>query len=388
MELGYMTTQDKLIELMHDFRLEQWKLTQMEDFMNTKKHVISFSFGRNRFIPGISHTRFLATKEIKGGVNVSYGFYIYFRVDPAALLAGHRTLELFTCTPENVQRFRELLQSSFFDILKTHPYISNMDRWYLRRIDYTHDVRCENVPFLIALIKRTDKWYGGKYKGNGRNPSLEKRFTAYKFIVYDKQSAFKHELEVLTKKLPYERKNDDIEEIQGLIDSADNILRIECQCRSNKISDLKDKYGLDKQNRSFMPMMSEEIGENLLKYAYVRTIGTGDFYKFNNDGKKRISQSHFQAGTKQKLRLMMMLCGRSRHVLEARRQFTGKELIMIRDGRRQYTFNGKAEEFRNILRKFESIGMQPVPIPRDWYTEKPYGDIPNVFNNPIPNEWK
>ncbi|WP_162860296.1 hypothetical protein [Megasphaera stantonii] len=258
--------------------------------------------------------------------------------------------------------------------------IARLEHWNLTRIDYAINIRCDYPELFFDMIKRIDRHkivYAGSYAS-----SLEKKRKSSKFILYDKQE------EIMDTQPALDTRPDiDAEEWNLYTEESQHIIRMEYQCYADKIQAMKAKCPELRCYEFNFGLFDEYLGNSLLYKEYTETIGTGDFYKYRNDAIRRIAHSPFTEKMKIKLRCTMMLCARARHVREAEKQFTTG--TMVRDNGNAIEFQGSKETFRRYIRQLESIGIAPVPIPKEWYSSNPkYGRIPNVIPNPIPEEWK
>ena len=306
-------------------------------------------------------------------------YYIQIQVEPQMILCGMRTVDLFCCTPENMKALTDIFYMYLFEFFSME-HIARLEHWNLTRIDYAVNIRCDYPELFFDMIKCIDRHkiaYAGNY-----DTSLEKKRKSSKFILYDKRE------EIIDTQPALDTRPDiDAEEWNLYADEARYIIRMEYQCYVAKIQAMKTKYPELRCYEFNFGLFDEYWGNSLIYKEYTEAIGTGDFYKYRNDAIRRIAHSPFIEKMKIKLRCTMMLCARARHVREAEKQFIAG--TMVRDNGNTIEFQGSKETFRRYIRKLESIGIAPVPIPKEWYSSNPkYGRIPNVILNPIPEEWK
>lgn len=303
-------------------------------------------------------------------------YEIRMQIEPQVMLCGMKTVQLFCCTPEDIQALQDIFRYYTVPLFRS-ARLGELSQWKLQRIDYALNVYCPYPSLFLAMCKRADKRH---VVLSGDYPSLEKKRKSSKFIIYDKQQ------EIADTKPIFHSVIDQAEWESYYRESA-HMLRIEYQCRSKQLRSMKDQYPELKSRTFPFGFFQEYWGNYYIYREYTRTVGIGDFCKYRNDGLHRINNSTLRNAMKAKLRCTMMLCARARSVASAELQFlTG---VTLSDQRRSVAFCGTAETFRKYLYLLESLGMAPVPIPKEWYSShRVFGSIPNVLTNPIPDEWK
>lgn len=313
---------------------------------------------------GIDRISVLAIK-IKSKSKLKYfcQYYIRMAIKPQRLVEQTKTYEAFTCSNENIDRLKALFADALLPLIDSkYEQLQDISQWHIKEIHYVLDVDCEYIELLLAMISKCDR------KGTGTS-SVDKRGGFLKRWQDSTLSIY-----------PIDAMDSDGKRI-GSIQST---LRIKYCCKSPRFYSLCPKYGFDSKDISALTFLSESIADDLLKKAYLSVIGVGDFYKFSNDGLNRINNSKLKSANKEKLKHFMMLCGQARHILIARDQFIKGTKIKQTD----IVVAGSEVTFHHRLRQFDKLGMNPMPIPKNWYTNYKYGKIPNVLRNPIPEGWK
>ena len=381
-EAQYTTTLHTLIRVMDCLHLSEQKKQEIRSYASSP-HTMGLHYRCHEQyyrIPGIRRITCSAKKYRRDYACFwSVRYYIQIQVEPQMMICGMRTVDLFCCTPENIKALTDIFYMYLFEVFSMER-IARLEHWNLTRIDYAINIRCDYPELFFDMIKRIDRHkivYAGSYAS-----SLEKKRKSSKFILYDKQE------EIMDTQPALDTRPDiDAEEWNLYTEESQHIIRMEYQCYADKIQAMKAKCPELRCYEFNFGLFDEYLGNSLLYKEYTETIGTGDFYKYRNDAIRRIAHSPFTEKMKIKLRCTMMLCARARHVREAEKQFTTG--TMVRDNRNAIEFQGSKETFRRYIRQLESIGIAPVPIPKEWYSSNPkYGRIPNVIPNPIPEEWK
>jgi len=130
-----------------------------------------------------------------------------------------------------------------------------------------------------------------------------------------------------------------------------DVIRFEVQCKYPKVysmtSLIRDK------NISFFnvinEMLSDEVCNSIISKYYDRVIGNGNYYTLDL-ARKMIERKAFKPQKEQRLIDHLKLINESRGIANVKATLQGEEL----------------ENFRRSLRELESMGINPVTIPKDW----------------------
>ena len=124
------------------------------------------------------------------------------------------------------------------------------------------------------------------------------------------------------------------------LEQAKNILRIEVQCKRQKLDSIKKNYNLPDKNIIYF-LQNESISNEILKYYVKKILGTAPYYK-KSTAERLVKKSNYRKQTKE---LMLQL---------------------IDDVSKQYSAIDKVksnyQDITQLLKKFEDIGVNPVTI--------------------------
>ena len=335
LELIRPLSHEQLILLLESFRLSHRVL----DPISTRAVVWRRNF----------HIGFKSIVVFRRGEIPNAEYYAVIRMEPQMILEEHRTINLFKATEYNVHA----LQNTFREVmLRFLGYddetLANLSEWNCRRIDYSLNIYFDteiNLNLFLEMTKKTSRYIRKKLKRMNKIP-LKEQSTAegnlsVKVLFYHKR----RQVQCVYNSIP-------AEEMRRLIDNS--------KCKSTKTHTLKRKYGFD--NRCILNYLNENIAHEILLTEYLNSVGRGDFYS-RYHAEKRIKQSRFCKSKKTRLLHFLMLISRARHISNAEKQFTAG--TYIRHNKQSVLVKGSKNTFRNYRKALESLGINPMLIPKE-----------------------
>lgn len=292
-----------------------------------------------------------------------------------------------------------------------YTFLTNLNNWDTRRIDYCIQFRVHDVETYIKLFQRGNKPYRGHYiipyiakdetdkndkdtrhiaiddelrkshkpgsvyfVGGSYKPipeSRKKRLVLGSTIIniYDKQKEMKAD----KNKGRYTDKE---------LAEAENILRIEIQCLSGKINTIAERYNLYKvdngvlvKDKSLERYLSLDIARDILLTKYAEVCGKGNYYK-TADVLKNITD---RQSIRNKDRLKEIIkhlngTGSGRTIW--------KEYERIKAKPEAYTIT--PEQYKKAIKKLNDEDINPITLKATYpIDELPslYEPIQNYFNN-------
>lgn len=187
-------------------------------------------------------------------------YFLCIVINPQVLLTDHPTIDLFSCSQDDVQAlvapFRdslEIVSSVMFE-----PLLS----WSVVRIDYAINLHTPHVPVYVSMAKRAKLLRD--YVCRENNPgSFYVQCNSVTLNFYDK-------LDQMQKQPNWGRHYD------RLCRDAADIYRIEVQCKGSKRFDIREAYHLP--DISLAGFLDERIARDTIQTYYETTIGYGDYY--------------------------------------------------------------------------------------------------------------
>lgn len=186
------------------------------------------------------------------------GAYIELVVNcPKVIYNGDET-RLANVTDYNIleEKFNHIIQHLNNEIFGT-KLLPNLNDWLVRRIDYAFDIKTPNVDHYISIFNK------------GYIPKSFSLKTYYNTSFHIKSDACNYNFYNKTKELSSKHN----------IHINSNVLRLEVQCKTDKIRKLIKHYDLHSNNISLL--WNESIAKEVITEAVTRVIGTYDFYPLN-----------------------------------------------------------------------------------------------------------
>lgn len=236
------------------------------------------------------------------------------------------------------------------------------DQHTLTRIDYRLDVEIpdpQHRELLFCLLEKYTFKYAYKEKvkwGKDENGNPQK----YETSQYHKCKST--ELVIYSKEDERIAKGEDIEAYD------ENIIRYELRLKNKHLNSMKRKdKGGKARPKQLKTYFSNQLMKEYMNKHVVPIVHTGDYYKIY-EAEKIISNSSFSRRKKESLR---------------------KFLVMISKGNIDTPLKKSKEEggisrptYRQYLRDLESLGINPILIPKNLST-KNYTSFPSFLKNPF-----
>ncbi|WP_019911542.1 hypothetical protein [Paenibacillus sp. HW567] len=232
------------------------------------------------------------------------------------------------------EAFDRRLRTIFGNLSEALP---TFNHWNCKRIDLCTDLVIENVDEYTQLFQHS--------RTPNRHFTLHNEFVGSAYYtsrslivnIYNKENETE-------KRLKNEHTTIRIEHLE----EARNILRIEIQCRGNKINYIKRKEGLpDKRIEHFL---NAQLAESILLTYFDRSVGLGDFYSLSY-ARRRVRQLVRQKRTQDNLIGMLRLV---------------KDAGSVDAAKEQFMLTASKEVFNRRVKALGNLGINPVTIPSDW----------------------
>ena len=347
-------------------------------------------------------------------------FYCYVRLEPLTVITHEKHIALFECTKENVRRLQDEFRMfmSWYLQLDGTPTVMNetaeLHTWDANRSDYTIDVRMNNHDEVLAMMNLCKmSVLSTKQKGALEPTSIyDSHFhddmfkfgnNSWEVEIYDKQAEIENHREQYIKEY-------DSEDIYERIHAeSQNILRFEYRRKYAGIGKNSTKL----ESKNVMEFMSEELAIKWFHRFYEENIGYEPFYVLDYQLEKKLAEGFPMT----KAEAMAETARKKKYDKDAE--------VAKREGRsippyKKRLLGHKAEEYwqhmadiasskgmQNALNSYygptstfkarnkrirERAGVSPVPIPKNWITERddgkgrglklPHDFLPNPIKRP------
>lgn len=267
---------------------------------------------------------------------------LQLRINPAIILRGAITARLTSESQIGMIAF--IFNNLKRQIFKTE-HLPDFYDWTCKRIDYAFDIATENVREYILLFKKADcpAWFDedrSEWQG-----SLYMKSKSVTINFYDKEDQLSKKGDFTDEELAY----------------AINTLRLEVQCKSDKVQDIKETHGLlDKRVTGYL---TNDLSREVILDYYDRCIGPGDYYKLS-EAIKIIKASSYKKGAKYNMISILRLIAQARSIYRARYQFTAG--VAIKNTHPRLVLRGAKSTFNTNLNRLRELNINPVVIPREW----------------------
>ena len=224
--------------------------------------------------------------------------------------------------------------------------------WQTKRVDYTVNIPCAYTRLYLDLMNRSRSMnYQDRKVFDGNSCYLQSK--SINVNIYSKQN----QLEKKTDRQKIDRNitHDDIV-------NATDILRVEVQCKSEKVKTLQKKHGWKDRNvmHYLDPQIAIEVLKGCAKQFYIGDYWSADKGKSYNVFAKIDQASGIQTQTKDKMKEVLSL-------LANNRELTLDEVRTILKQSKKLTDT----QWRTLIKRFNAIGINPVPIPtrqcKEWH---------------------
>lgn len=274
---------------------------------------------------------------IKHSPTSSKYFFFSIIVNLQCLTANDTTIGLFHCSQSSIddcERNFRCIMGNMFGCLS-----SPLQDWSVKRIDYAYDIISPHTPVYVKLFKRgriprrflPEEKYDGSFYLKSKTDDVRINF-------YDKRDQ-------LIKR--------GFSDEDRLVQEAENILRIEVQCRGSKLHNIRSylrSIGGEDHGAKLRTYLNPRLSNWVIQDYFRRAVGYGDYYDFESARQRIINgpgRSDRHEGLIKYLRLIEQ-CGSVQHVKEN----------FAADG------YGCWDTYNNYLNHYlPQIGINPVIIP-------------------------
>lgn len=186
------------------------------------------------------------------------GCYIELVVNCPKLIYNGDETKLANVTDYDIfeEKFNRIIQHLNNEVFGTN-LLPNLNGWQIRRIDYAFDIETPYVNHYISIFNK------------GYIPKSFSLKTYYNTSFHIKSDACNYNFYNKTEELA----------VKHNIHINNNVLRLEVQCKTDKIRKLIKYYDLHSNNISLL--WSETIAKNVITEAVSRVIGPYDFFPLN-----------------------------------------------------------------------------------------------------------
>lgn len=186
------------------------------------------------------------------------GCYIELVVNCPKLIYNGDETKLANVTDYDIfeEKFNRIIQHLNNEVFGTN-LLPNLNGWQIRRIDYAFDIETPYVNHYISIFNK------------GYIPKSFSLKTYYNTSFHIKSDACNYNFYNKTEELAAKHN----------IHINSNVLRLEVQCKTDKIRKLIKHYSLHSSNISLL--WNESIAKDVITEAITRVIGANDFYPLN-----------------------------------------------------------------------------------------------------------
>lgn len=213
--------------------------------------------------------------------------------------------------------------------------------WKVNRIDYCVNIKTPYVKEYIDLLRKGDKPYFLEIPyGKNRNYSQPKGSLymvgkGSNVNFYDKQDQIENEM----------LSNASITE--QALNHAQDILRLEVQCKKSKTEYIKFKYDMTAKNIPYF--LEPELSLDVLEKMLQRVARSGDYLR-KRIALERIKQSRYAGKTKEQLcNIINDIARQHQSIWKVREQYLNQGIMT-------------KEQFNRYLCKLDKLNINPVTI--------------------------
>lgn len=219
----------------------------------------------------------------------------------------------------------------------------NLEKYSVKRIDYCVNIFNENSKEYLSLIRRADIPISFKPYEKYNPKRKRKEMPKGSFYLISNSVV----INIYNK---YEQMIGD-EYYKDLdISNSKDILRVEIQCKLQKVNNLKNKYKI--KDKTIFSFACNEISRDTILHYLERTVGLGDYFTLDIARDRINKRSELRENTKKEMIEIMELISETRSIPMARQKYSDKE-----------------DKFNKVLKKINEMGINPVTIPIKWGLE-------------------
>lgn len=242
------------------------------------------------------------------------------------------------------QAFNQVVQ-------KFCPLMPVFEDWKVNRIDYCVNVRTPYVEEYLDLLKKGKRpylkdWYDRQGNYSQKPGSLylvstaKKKYRGITVCFYNKRDEMRKKLGVSDQEAEWD-------EIDDVLQLAENVLRLEIQCHKQKTEYLRKKYKMP--TKEIKHFLNPEIAHEIILTYLVKISGTAD-YNRKNVALEIIERTGCRQTTKDKMaQIIKDVAVQHSSVAKVREKYVTDEIMT-------------KEEFSYIVKKMQDNGINPVTI--------------------------
>lgn len=246
-----------------------------------------------------------------------------------AILIGKGYEEIIENT--DIDEVKRVFDNEVFSIHRKLPRLIN---WTVNRIDYAVNIETEYVKEYIRLFQRGDKPCDFKEPYDKRS----KRRKQLKGSLYLTSNSVNINF--------YDKGN---ERKKAGVEGIDNLLRIEVQCKKNKVNSIKKSKGFDSCLVGYFLDLS--LSTEIINYYFRKVIGTGNYLTLA-EAIRTIESSSYRRKTKDKCIDVLQQINKQRSIWKAREKSKYDK-----------------SEFNKYLKYIVGLEINPATIPKAWKVE-------------------
>lgn len=271
-------------------------------------------------------------------------WFLKVAVNPARLIYGFGAFETIPIVDAILEQVEIAFSPAIFEATGNSE-LPKMSSWQVARVDYAVDIR---TPYVKEYVKLAEKGDMGAWlkNGNDEDGSCYWQSVSVTANIYDKQDEL------------FNRKTSTFEMVQR----AQDILRIEIQCNSSKVSYIRRKEEL--HSRSLRDYFKRELAkEILIKYSR-SCFKAGTYYSMEELNR----QEHFRNSKSRQKRAfeqMIRAIAQARSIQNAREKLDGCG-VMLKNVLPKIPVKLSKEQFCRNCSLLAMLNINPVLIPRDW----------------------
>lgn len=231
------------------------------------------------------------------------------------------------------EQLPEVKEAFFRKMQEVNTSLPRLEHWTIDRIDYAINIITPYIKEYIKLFQRGDKPWN---------------FDELYSIVSKARKQPEGSFYLMSKSVNinfYDKESERLKQNFN-IDGAKNLLRLEVQCKKPKTNTIKAKNSF--VSTQLGHYLNPKISDELIKYYYNKTIGTGDYYKLS-EAIKIVQGSHYRPRTKKRLIEVLKAVNRHRSIWKAKEKSKYNNIC-----------------FNRYLRQIRKFGVNPVTIPMRW----------------------
>ena len=253
------------------------------------------------------------------------------------------------------EKFNRIIQHLSHEVFGTN-LLPTLNGWQVRRIDYAVDIVTPFVNEYTAIFNKGYIPKGFSLK-EYYNTSFHIKSDACNYNFYNKteELAAKHNIHI-----------------------SNNILRLEVQCKTEKIRKLINNY--PHPNNNLLSLWNQTIAKNVIAEAVKRVIGTYDFFPVNtlrekiNDSNLPKAYKHYACQLTKLLNCDIFNLSELRQIMDSSDEYKKditKELLHLHKKRlTEKRFNKIKETIKNINYSYaksylNKINLSPIAIPQN-----------------------